>query len=255
MSINILLAILIIIFAFSFEFIDTSLGGGYGTILTPIFLILGLDLFYIVPSILLSEIFTGLSGAFAHHLFENTSFTKESEMNWKICGLISTLGSLAAFISVILAFNLSELIISIYIAILVLFIGILTLRKKQYSFSWNKIVAIGVLSSFNKAISGGGFGPLVTAGQVVSGRDTKSSIATALACEAPICITSLIFYILFNGIFEPILPLLLIIGAIPATFIGAFATNKIKDETTMKTIVGIFIICLSLFLMIKVILF
>ncbi len=255
MEINIILGILIIILAFGLEFIDTSLGGGYGTILTPLFLILGLDLFYIVPSILLSEIFTGLSGAFAHHLFENTSFTKNSEMNWKVCGLISILGSFAAFISVILAFSLNKLIIEIYIAFLVLFIGALMLRKKEYSFSWNKIVAIGLISSFNKAISGGGFGPLVTAGQVVSGRDTKSSIATALACEAPICITSLIFYILFHGFFDPLLPLLLIIGAVPASFIGALATKKIKKEKSMKTLAGIFIICLSLFLMIKIFLF
>jgi len=32
------------------------------------------------------------------------------------------------------------------------------------SFSWKRLIAIGLISSFNKGISGGGYGPLVTGG-------------------------------------------------------------------------------------------
>ena len=60
-------SIFIIIIAFFCEYIDSSLGMGYGTALTPILLIMGYTPLQIVPAVLLSELITGLSAAFFHH--------------------------------------------------------------------------------------------------------------------------------------------------------------------------------------------
>ncbi len=247
------LLIIIVIFAFAFEFVDTSLGGGYGTILTPLLLLLSFHRLDIVPAILFSEIFTGISGATMHHFYGNADFSRKARINWRVIILISLLGIGATIFAVFLAIKLDKIIIDTYIGILVLSMGILMILNRKYRFSWKKIGIIGTISAFNKSISGGGFGPLITAGQVVSGRDTKNSIATALACEAPICLVGLMTYFLLNPITIDfiLLSLALIIGALPATIFGAFMTKKMKNEKLFKQLTGSFIIFLGIFVILK----
>ena len=188
-----------------------------------------------------------------HNFYGNADLSKNGKTNWSIFCLISTLGIGATIFAVFLAIELDKTIINTYIGILVLCVGILMLLNRNYKFSWKKIGVIGTISSFNKSISGGGFGPLITAGQVVSGRDTKNSIATALACEAPICIAGLITYFLLSTVSIDfyILSLALITGAIPATIVGAFTTKQIKNENRFKQLTGAFIVFLGLFVLLK----
>jgi uncharacterized membrane protein YfcA len=63
--------------------------------------------------------------------------------------------------------------------------GILLLSRKKFTFSWKKIYLIGILSGFNKGLTGGGFGPVTTAGQMIGGRNGKNSIGTTTFAEAP----------------------------------------------------------------------
>jgi len=51
----------VILLALSCEYIDSSLGMGYGTTLTPILLLAGFAPVQVVPSILLSEFVTALT--------------------------------------------------------------------------------------------------------------------------------------------------------------------------------------------------
>ncbi|MBN1800816.1 MAG: sulfite exporter TauE/SafE family protein [Candidatus Lokiarchaeota archaeon] len=244
---------MVITFAFLFEFVDTALGGGYGTVLAPLLLVLGFISLDVVPAILFSEIWTGLTGATMHHKLKNANFSEETKTNWKILSLISILGISATVCAVFIAISIDKILLNTYIGFLVTIVGALMLTNFRYKFSWKKIGIIGAISSFNKGISGGGFGPLLTAGQVVSGRDTKNAIATALACEFPICIAGLITYFAFKPITETflLLCLLLTIGAIPASIIGAFSVTKMKDERNFKTLTGVFIVFLGIFVLLK----
>ena len=52
MEISVGTFLLLFVFAFGCEFIDSSLGMGYGTILTPSLLILGFDPLLVVPAVL-----------------------------------------------------------------------------------------------------------------------------------------------------------------------------------------------------------
>jgi len=45
--------------------------------------------------------------------------------------------------------------------------GTIRLLRTRFNFSWKKIFGIEILSAFNKGISGGGFGPVVTSGQLM----------------------------------------------------------------------------------------
>ena len=58
-------ALLIFALCFVCELIDSGIGMGYGTILTPTLLLLGYDAQDIVPTILLSELLSGFTAAFS----------------------------------------------------------------------------------------------------------------------------------------------------------------------------------------------
>jgi len=57
----------IALIAFLAEYVDSSLGMGYGTILTPVLLLMGFKPLEVVPAVLLSEFATGLLAGFTHH--------------------------------------------------------------------------------------------------------------------------------------------------------------------------------------------
>ncbi len=68
------MTILVIPLAFLCEFVDSSLGMGFGTILSPVLLFMGFEALDVVPSILFSECITGMTAALAHHRVRNVDF-------------------------------------------------------------------------------------------------------------------------------------------------------------------------------------
>ena len=66
------LGIGIVVLAFFAEYIDSTLGMGYGTTLTPLLMLLfGFGPLQIVPAVLFSELVTGLLAGFTHHSMGN----------------------------------------------------------------------------------------------------------------------------------------------------------------------------------------
>jgi uncharacterized membrane protein YfcA len=51
------------------------------------------------------------------------------------------------------------------------------------------------VAAFNKGLSGGGYGPLVTAGQVVSGLPPKHAVAISSVAESFTCVVGLAAYL------------------------------------------------------------
>jgi len=251
MEVTIILIILIMILAFGCEYIDSSLGMGYGTILSPVLLIFLFDPMIVVPAILFSEAFTGFSSAIMHHFHKNVDFVKEDKP-MKIVGLISVLSVPATIITVLIVIALPKVFVTTYIGIIVLIMGLVLLTNLRFMFSWKKIAGIGVLSAFNKTISGGGFGPLVTAGQIISGEETKPSIAITGACEIAVCVTGFIMYWILNGLPNMIIPIAMTIAGVAATPIATFSTKKIKKEILARRLVGVLCIVLGAYTLIRI---
>jgi hypothetical protein len=76
--------ILIAVLAFACEFMDSSLGMGYGTTLTPVLMIIGFDPLLIVPAVLISEFFTGVLSGIFHVLFKNIKLGKTKEQKFHL---------------------------------------------------------------------------------------------------------------------------------------------------------------------------
>jgi uncharacterized membrane protein YfcA len=153
----------LVLLALGCEYVDSTLGMGYGTTLTPILLLMGYEPAHIVPSVLLSEFLTGVLAGIFHHGLGNVSF-KPGSRPLKVAlvlAMCSVVGTLAA---VFTAVNIPRWMLKTYIGVLVLSmgIGILVTINKTFAFSWKRIIGLGLVAAFNKGLSGGGYGPLVT---------------------------------------------------------------------------------------------
>ena len=240
-------SVLIIILAFICEYVDSSLGMGYGTTLTPLLLIMGYSPLQIVPAILLSELITGLSAAFFHHKFKNTNL-KIGTADFKIAFVMAGCSIFGTLAAVFIALNLPIFYVKLYIGLLVFSMGvlILTTLNRIFKFTWRKITSIGLLAAFNKGISGGGYGPLVTSGQILSGVKSKNAIGITSLAEGLTCLVGVITYLIYtNHTIEWDLAPSLIVGAILSVPIAAYTVKKFKGGR-LRLIVGIATLILGL---------
>lgn len=258
--------------SFVAEFIDSSLGMLYGTLLSPLLISFGFDPLLIVPALLFSQAIGGFTASMFHQKFNNADFRpRKIEKNenekehlglrkwiknkfrkdFKIVILVSALGVVTTIFSAMIAVNISKEALKLYIAILVLVMGAILLTRMKFRFSWKKMLGVGLISSFNKGLSGGGFGPVVTSSQVVLGNNPKSSIATTTFAEAPICITGFITYYLLKGGFSDWnFILALSLGAAAAAPLGALLTSRF-NEVKIRPYLGILTVGVGMYMIYK----
>lgn len=234
---------------------------------------MGFDPLVAIPSVLLSQAFGGFTATVFHQRFKNVQFNSKSK-DLKIAVIISGFGIIATIFAALISINLPTVILKTYIGVLVLIMGIITLRNKIFTFSWRKIIGVGIISAFNKGISGGGFGPVITSGQILSGQGHKSAIGVTTFAEAPICIVAFLTYIVgrvikeveppvwiisvsdffskmfSHKIFQWELILALVIGSVLVAPFGAFTTRSLKREK-MHIILGILITVLGIWTLAK----
>ena len=247
-------SVIIIILAFVCEYVDSSLGMGYGTTLTPLLMIMGYNPLQIVPAILLSELFTGLTAGFLHHKAKNVNF-KFGSKDLKIAMVMAVCSIFGSVIAVFLAIKLPSLWVKLYIGILVFVMGVIILvfAARTFRFSWKKITSLGLLAAFNKGISGGGYGPLVTGGQILSGVNSKNAIGITSLAEGLTCVVGVATYLTFtNHTVEWNLAPSLVVGAMLSVPFAAYTVKKFSPKG-LKVIVGVATLILGLLTLGKII--
>ncbi|MFH0866182.1 MAG: sulfite exporter TauE/SafE family protein [Bacteroidota bacterium] len=233
------LLIVIFFIAIFCEFVDASLGMMYGTILSPLLILFGIPVTDVVPAILISQAMGGLIASFRHNYFGNIKLKEKTNHDFKIAMTIFLFGIAAVIIGVFVSVSIPKEALRMYIGILVLIMSSIVLINRKFKFSWKKIYLIGIISSFNKAMSGGGFGPLVSTGLIVSGKESKSSIGITDMAEVPICLSAFVAWIVLNGaILNVWLIVSLCAGALVGAFVGPYFTYKV-NEKVLTIIVGI----------------
>ena len=103
--------------------------------------------------------------------------------------------------AVFVAVNIPRFWLTLYIGILVLVMGLIILCcvNRQFRFSWRKISLLGAIASFNKGMSGGGYGPVVTCGQILSGLEGRHAVGITSLAEGLTCLVGVICYIFVAG--------------------------------------------------------
>jgi len=260
----------LVICAFLCEYMDSTLGMGYGTTLAPVFLLMGFSPMQIVPAILLSELVSGLLAGFFHHREGNVDLKPKSADIFKITKMLSPLGYIETFrktvplhlkvalllatcsivgtvAAVFVAVNIPKFWLKLYIGCLVLSMGIIILIcfNRDFKFSWKRISFLGLIASFNKGMSGGGYGPVVTGGQILSGVEGKSAIGITSLAEGLTCLVGVIAYMLIskNPIDWKLAPYI-IIGAVLSVPLSAKSV-KLISERKLKMAIALLTIALG----------
>jgi uncharacterized membrane protein YfcA len=242
------LILVVVVVAFVFALMDNTLGMGYGTILTAILISLGYEPLEAVPAILLSGTINGLFTSTAHHLVGNIDFDWKDTPNLKIAFFLAGLSIIGVTLSIFFALSLPQRAVEVYIGIVVISMGILTLfrHKIHTSFSWKKLSLVGLLAAFNKTMTGGGYGPLATAGQIVSGVGSKESVAITALSESITSLLAVAAYLLGGVTFNSSLLISLTTGALLSVPVAAYLMKTITMKNHSRAI-GIITILLGSF--------
>ncbi len=267
--------LIIAVIAFVVEYMDSTVGMGYGTTLTPLLIIAGFEPMQIIPAILLSELVTGLLAGFTHHSVGNVDFRPKTMNIRKIVHALKALGIFESFnrgiprhlkivivvascsivgtaAAVMFTANIPVYYLRIYIGILIIMIGVVILSTlhKNYIFSWKRICFLGVVASFNKGVSGGGYGPVVMGGQLLAGIEGKNAVGITSLAEGLTCLAGVVGYQLVNKEVDWMLAPYLILGGILSAPLSALTVKKIKT-TPLKVIIGFITVLLGCITFVK----
>lgn len=274
------LIIAITMIAFFCEYVDSTLGMGYGTTMTPVLMLIGFTPIEIVPSVLLSELITGVLSGALHHREGNVNFhfkilnfqrMKDSlklpepvnsdyhtygiqiSTHLKVVILLLSATILGSSSAVFTAKILPQRWTSLYISVMVIAMGILILAfyHRTFKYSWKKVVGLGLLASFNKGLTGGGYGPLVVSGQILSGVESKNAIGIASMAEGTTCALGVLIYFLTtgnSGVWR--LAPMIIAGAVSSVPF-AVKSVKIMNPKLLKVLIAVLTIILGVVTLFK----
>lgn len=243
-------AVGIFLAAFICEYFDSSIGMGYGTTLTPLLLILGFKPLEIVPAVMFSQMIAGFSAGAAHHTLGNASFHRGSRDLHLMLALV-TCSLLGGYLALTFMARLPEQWVKVWIGSLILAIGlfiIATRNRPPAQFSWLRMVGLGLLASFNKGSSGGGYGPLVMGGQLLAGVEGRRAVAITALGEALTCVIYLVLNGFMNGLPIWRLALPLCAGAVLSVPLAAYTVKLMSPQMLRGSIayVTVFLGCLTL---------
>jgi hypothetical protein len=268
--------IAMVVLAFLCEYMDATLGMGYGTTLTPVLMLFGFSPLQIVPAVLLSELITGIMAGIFHHRAGNVnlkpettnfalianqlkalgyveSFKRGTPLHLKVALLLAICSVVGTVFAVFVAVTIPKFWLKMYIGVLVLSMGVIILvcLKSEFSFSWKKITSLGLIASFNKGMSGGGYGPVVTGGQILAGVDGKSAVGITSLAEGLTCLVGVISFVLIsNDHIDWRLAPIIITGAIFSVPLSANTVKKL-NAGHLKLAIGILTITLGCFTILK----
>jgi uncharacterized membrane protein YfcA len=234
--------------AIIFEFLDAAAGMGYGTAFTPLLLMMGYEPLQIIPVIMIQQACAGLIGAYIHKQYGNVEwrFRPPSE-TVKLLLIIAGIGALAVSFSISSIYGvlkLGEVWIKLYVVILLLMMGLTALCRsnKATLYRPKRMYFFGALAGFNKGIGGGGYGPVVTIGGLLSGVPAKTMMAVTAFSEGLVCVVSILvwFYWLNHGVqIDFILLPSMLLGSILSVIAAPYAT-RVLPERAWRTLVPIY---------------
>ncbi len=242
----------LITLCFFCELMDSSLGMGYGTTLTPVLLAVGYQPLELVPTILLSEFLSGFASSYFHHESGNVDFSRRSRDSR--IALLLALGSVVGVsVGVSLAVQIPTHVLKIVIGTIITLAGISIwiLHNRVLVYRTWKMFALASVASFNKALSGGGYGPLMTSGQILSGIKGKSSVGITSFAEGFTCLVGVILFLGKGQGFTLDLLVPVLTGALLSV---PFSTEFVKhiNENIFKKMIAALTVVMGLFTIFKV---
>jgi uncharacterized membrane protein YfcA len=217
-------------------YIDSTLGMGYGTTLTPILLLMGYDPLKVVPALLVCQWLAGIAAGISHQSAGNIDLRGES-LHFRVALVLAACGIVGALIAVRVFVSIDKSLLTTIIGTLVLIVGLIIFitRGRRYRFSWRKIIALGLIASFCKGLSAGGYGPIVTGGQILSGVGGKQAIGITALSEGLTCLVAVMAFLATGEVHDLQVAYPLVIGALCSVPLSAYTVRQLtmKRLTTL----------------------
>jgi uncharacterized membrane protein YfcA len=223
--------------AFMCEGIDHALGMGYGTTLSPLLLTAGFLPASVIPAALLSQLLGGAAAGLLHHTYGNVDLRHRSPHS-RVMYLLATCGIIGGVTATALAIHLPAFYIKLYVGLLVLAIGVFVWLspRKSHRLSYKRVAGLGLLAAFNKGMSAGGYGPVVTGGQVLSGVNSKAAIGITAVAESVTCVAALIALHVAGGHLNWGLAFPLCLGALASTPVSVNVVRTLPQHWVQRAI-------------------
>ncbi|WP_413873142.1 TSUP family transporter, partial [Desulfobacula sp.] len=116
---------------------------------------------------------------------------------WIIIAVTGCIAVSCSIIGIYKYFPIDKVWIKLYVAILLVMMGVVSLwsAKKDRPYKPNKMIGFAALAGFNKGVGGGGYGPVVTIGGLLSGVPVKSMLAVTAICEGTVSTFAIIIWL------------------------------------------------------------
>jgi uncharacterized protein len=216
--------------AFVIAFLNDGLGGGYGTLSTPILLIFGYPANIAVPSVLTSEAFSETFSSIWHGRFRN--------INYRTFGY-TTVGGIVGIVIAVLVVGvfLASTAAKLYIGGIAVVMGLFVIARshpwlmRHFRAKENTnrplSVGLGAICGFNKSSTGGGYGPLSTSGFQILGLSPPKAVGTTILTKGVACIISIVLWSGLVGI-DWGMAAPMAVGAFIGAPIAAWLNNYLK---------------------------
>jgi len=193
----------VVLAALLFELLDAAAGMGFGTTLAPLLFILGYDPLQVTPVLLVTQTLTGVVSGGVHHTVRNVSFSfrplNDATKLMVLFAVAGSAGSVVSIASTYVLFSIPTRYIETYVMLLVIAMGLLGLVRNliptETAYTPRRLTAFAVLAGVNKGIGGGGYGPVITLGQILSGVYEKSATAIASLAESVVSFVGVVAFL------------------------------------------------------------
>lgn len=236
----------IMLLALACEFMDGTIGMGYGTTLVPLLFILKLPP-AVKEAALLSQLLANISVVFFHHQAGNIDLWKDrATRNTGL--LMGGLGLVVAVGAEMVTLQMPQRVLRMGITVMVIAIGVFMLVAGglRIKLKMRNVGVLAAIAAFNKAFSGGGYGPLVAGGQVLVGLPVRAAVATTAMAEALVCTAAVVTYYAHGKTIPVYLLLPMCVGALLSTPLSAITLRRLPVDLAKK-IMAIAIIVLGMY--------
>lgn len=244
-------ALALMALSFVCGYVDSSLGMGYGSTLTPLLLLLGFAPLEVVPAIVATQLGAGAVGSLAHHYIGNVDL-RPGGRAFKVAAVLASTAIAGSAAGVYVAVRIPESYLQTWVGVMVCAIGAVTLilYGRRIAFSWGRIIVLGIVGAFNKGTTGGGYGPLIMGGQILAGVAGKDAVGITTFAETLTCVVAVAGFLMARDHIIWRLTPFLLAGALAAVPFSAFTVAILRSHH-IKIAIGVLTIALGLLILLK----
>jgi hypothetical protein len=224
--------------SFMSQYVDATLGMGYGTTLTALLVMLGFPVRQVVLAVLLQQLAAGGIGSLGHHLFGNADL-RPGHFHFRLAVVLGVVAIGGSFVAATAAASMAEQSVDVILGIVIVAMGLILFgaRYVHLEFSWWRAALLGLIAGANKGFMGGGYGPLIVAGQVISGDTMRHAVAVTALSEALSCVGGIAGYLILGIEIPWMLTAALVVGGLVSSLLAA-ATIRSLPEGALKSVIA-----------------